>query len=163
MKRDRTRWHDSSNPTTVARGFTWRAMVWVGAVLAFFAVVGGVIWGVKVATSEVKGRGDATRITNDGRNQINSQEWFAGQHGQILAADQKLDQAKAELDAAIGKPAESFARTNYTGLVNRCLDMVNAYNAETKKISRGKWLTPDLPYEINLNDPTTDCKEKTVR
>lgn len=151
-------WYDSDNPGTVARGVTWRGFVWLIVVLAVFGAIGGVTWAIKVATSEVKGAGDVQIITNDAQNRVNSQEWFHGQLAAVKAADAKLADAEAGLTAAVGTADEAWARTNFTGLRNRCLDMVQAYNAETKKVTRGKWLDSTLPYVIDDTDRTTDCK-----
>jgi hypothetical protein len=132
-------------------------LAWVAIAILVIAVIGGVIWGVKVATSDVKGAGDATRITNDGRNRINAQEWFAGQYGQIKSTDRRIGEAATALAKT---PAGEFEKTNYAGLVNRCMEMVGNYNAEANKVSRGKWLdTNVLPFQIDNSDPTTDCKE----
>lgn len=155
----RPAWRDDIREgNAIARSISWRAAIWIVATIIGIGAIGGGIWAVKVATSDVRGAGDATRITNDGRNRINAQEWFHGQYAQIRTADRNLDQA-ARIAAA--KPGDDIAQTNYTGLMNRCVEMVNNYNAEAMKMSRGKWLDPALPFQIDNNDATTDCKENT--
>jgi hypothetical protein len=149
-------WYESPNPSRVARGGSWRIGVWIICAVVFFALLGGAIWGIKVLVSGPKGAGDQEIITNDGRNRINAQEWFQSQYGQILTADRQLDDAAANLAK---NPTGDFEKTNYTGLKNRCVDMVNAYNAEANKVTRGKWMSPDLPEHIDDSDPKTDCKE----
>lgn len=153
-------WYESDSPGRVVRGGSWRVALWIVGVVAFVGLLGAGIWAVKVAVSGPKGAGDATRITNDGRNRVNAQEWFHSQYGQIKTADGNLDQAAANL-AACPTDCEdhAFHLTNYTGLKNRCVDMVNAYNAEAGKVSRGKWLDPALPQQIGNGDSATDCKE----
>lgn len=153
-------WYESENPDRVARSAGWRMGVWIVAAVVFFGLIGIGVWGFKVATSDVKGAGDQTRIINDGRNRVNAQEWFEAQYAQVLTADKNLDEAAANLKAhPVGDANHDFWQTNYTGLKNRCNEMAANYNAETKKVSRGKWLSPDLPYEIDGSDPKTDCKE----
>ena len=142
----------------VARSVGWRAAIWIAVAVAFFGLVGGGIWVFKVATSEVRGAGDATRITNDGQNRVNAQEWFQSQYEQIRSTDRRIVETAAELAA---KPDDDFTKTNYRGLVNRCIEMVGNYNAEANKVSRGKWRDPNLPFQIDDNDSTTDCKEET--
>lgn len=151
-------WHESDNPARVVRGGTWRAGIWIVAVVLFVALIGGLIWGGRVLFSPVKGAGDQELIINDGRNRVNAQEWFAGQYGQILTADRNLDQAAADLAK---NPTGDFEKTNYTGLKNRCVDMVNTYNTEALKVSRGKWISPNLPQQINTTDEATNCLETT--
>lgn len=149
-------WYDSDNPTRVARGFTWRAAVWVIGVVLFVGAIGVGVWYFKVATSDIKGAGDATRQVNTGKNRIASQEAFEALYAQIQAYDRNLDQAAAD---KAEHPGDAFFATNYSGLVKTCNDAVGQYNADARKVSRAKWLTDDLPYEINITDPKTDCKE----
>jgi hypothetical protein len=149
-------WYDSPNPTRVARGFSWRLAIWIVAAVVFFGLISMGIWTFKVSTSEVKGAGDATRRINGGDNRIAAQESFEALYAQIQAYDRNLDQAakdKAE------HPNDSFYATNYSGLVKTCNDAIGQYNADARKVSRAKWLTDDLPYEIDLSNPATDCKE----
>jgi hypothetical protein len=148
--------HDLADANYAGRRAGLSLFAWLAVFLAVIAVIGAVIWGVKVATSDVKGAGDATRITNDGRNRINAQEWFAGQYEQIRSTDQRITVAAEALAA---DPADEIAKTNYTGLINRCLEMVGNYNAEAVKVSRGKWRDPALPYAIDTTDPATDCRK----
>lgn len=149
-------WYESEDPGRVSRAAGWRIGVWIVVGVVFFGLIGVGIWGFQVATSDVKGAGDQTRIVNDGKNRIAAQESFEALYAQIKAYDRNLDQAakdKAE------HPGDPFYATNYSGLVKTCNDAVGQYNADARKVSRAKWLSPDLPYEIDTNDPTTDCKE----
>jgi len=142
-----------------ARSAGWRAAIWVLAIVLFAGAISVGIWAFRVSTSDVKGAGDQTRITNDGRNRVNSQEWFEGMYAQILTADQNLDGAAKNLATASDADQKAFWQTNYTGLQNRCRDMVNQYNAEAHKVSRGQWRSDDLPEQIDTTDPRTDCLE----
>jgi hypothetical protein len=146
----------------VARHAGWRIALWVIAFVALAGAITGGIWAVKVATSDVKGAGDQARIVNDGQNRVNAQEWFHGQYNEIKATDKNLDNLRAEVDAAATAEDKAFARTNLTGTQNRCNQMVSAYNAETQKVSRGKWLDTTLPFAIDGSDPATDCKPSAV-
>jgi len=160
MRTRREPWYDSDNPTTVLRGGTWRGIVWVIALLITAAIIGGAWWAIKVATSDVKGAGDATVQINSGKNRIAAQETFEALYQQILAYDRNLDQAardKAE------HPGDSFFATNYSGLVKICNDAVGQYNADARKVSRAKWLTEDLPFEIDATNPLTDCRESSTQ
>jgi len=156
VRRDREAWYESDNPTRIARGASWRVALWIVGVVLFVGAISAGIWYLKVVTSGVKGAGDQTRIVNDGKNRVAAQEAFEALYQQILAYDRNLDQAakdKAE------HPGDSFYATNYSGLVKQCNDAVGQYNADARKVSRAKWLSPDLPYEIDITKPETDCKE----
>jgi nitrate reductase NapE component len=153
-------WRDDVREgSALTRSIGWRLLIWILVAVAVIGAIGAVIWGVKVATSDVKGAGDATRITNDGRNRVNAQEWFHSQYAQIVAADKNLDEAAANLAKATTSEDKAFYQTNYTGLKNRCNEMVANYNAEANKVSRGKWLDPALPQQIDGFDTKTDCRE----
>lgn len=133
----------------------WRIGAWVIGILVFCGLIFGGTLIVKAAFSEQKGQLDKQIQINDGRNQIASQENFEDLHAAILAHDKNLDVAAA----AVKDDPSAFNKTNYNGLVAMCNEAVAKYNAEARKISRGKWMSPDLPYEINTNDPAYDCKE----
>ncbi len=135
-------------------------LAWLGIVFVVLALLVGAVWYFKVATSGVKGAGDQTRITNDGRNRVNAQEWFAAQFEQIVSTDRRIDQAAADLAK---RPDGDFEKTNYTGLVNSCMRMVGDYNAEANKVSRAQWRDPNLPSRIDNSDPQTDCKETKTK
>lgn len=138
----------------------WRMAIWIVIAVLFFGSIGVGIWWFKVGASDVKGSGDQTRITNDGRNRVNSQEWFEGQYQQIVSSDRRIDEAAAQLKA---DPKDEIAKANLAGLKNRCIEMVGNYNAETRKVSRGQWRSVDLPFTIDDTDPKTDCKETVAR
>jgi hypothetical protein len=152
------KWYDSSNPAKVARGGTWRAMVWVCCILAFASLVGIGVWSFKVVTSDVKGQGDATIQKNAGSNRIAAQERFESLYADLIAADQKID---VFAKAAIADPSNDIAQANLFGTMAYCVQVRNDYNAEARKYSAEQFRSADLPYTIDINDPTTDCKEST--
>jgi len=133
----------------------WRIAAWITGIIVFAALLGGAILLVKALISEQKGALDAEIQINKGTNQIQSQELFQDLHAKILEYDANLDVAAA----AVKRDPSSFNQTNYDGLVMQCNSAVQQYNAETAKISRGKWLSPDLPFTIDQTDPRYDCKE----
>jgi hypothetical protein len=140
----------------VAKHTGWRVAAWIGVAVLFFGALGVGIWYFGVATSDVKGAGDATRKVNSADNRIAAQEHFHTLFNQIKAYDQQLDQAAADKAA---NPGDDFWATNYAGLVKTCIDAQNQYNADALKVTKAKWLDPELPYEIDATNPATDCKE----
>lgn len=133
-----------------------RVVLYLFVFVAVAGVIAAVTWGVRVATSDVKGAGDAAIKINSGANRIAAQEAFEALYAQIQAYDKNLDQAATDKAAY---PNDPFWAANYSGLVKTCNDAVLQYNADARKVSREKWLTDDLPYEIDQNDPRFDCKE----
>lgn len=149
------KWYDSDNPSTVVRGGTWRAMIWVLSIIAFFVIIGLLSWGFKVFTAPVKGQGDAYREQQSSTNRIASQARFEDLYQEILQSDAKLAPAKAALDV---NPKDPIKSTEYTGLMNYCLDVVGDYNAEARKYLAKDFRAIDLPPQIDPLDPATDCK-----
>ncbi len=149
-------WYDSDNPTTVVRGASWRAGIWIACALALIAVLGAAWWGVRVATSGVKGAGDTVAQNNSATNRIYSQQHFEDLYAEVTSDDQKLDQAAADKAA---HPGDDFYATNYTGLLNQCISARNQYNADANKVLQRDWLTPDLPRQLDPTDSRFDCKE----
>ncbi|MFC0504256.1 hypothetical protein [Micromonospora costi] len=154
FERTRQARREVADGAAVGMSAGWRIGIAVLVVLAVGAAIAIGSWYFRVATSGVKGAGDATRITNDGQNRVNAQEWFAGMYQEIRSTDRRIDEAYAEVSR---KPTE-INQENYRGLVNRCIDMVGDYNAEAQKVSRGQWRDPSLPAQIDDTDPTTDCR-----
>ena len=148
-------WYESDDPSRVARGAGWRLGVGYLAILVAVLVVGALLWGVKVVTSDVRGQGNAVRQKNDANNRIGAQARFEDLYADIQAADRRLDvlaqQAKAN-------PRDNVARTNYAGAVNYCIDVVSDYNAEARKYLARDFRSFDLPSQIDSVDPATDCK-----
>lgn len=135
----------------------WRAVLVTVAVLVVCGGLSWAGWAIKVATSEVKGAGDAQIKINDANNRLQSQALFEDLYRKIQEYDKNLDVAYL---AKKDNPS-SFNKTNYDGLVMTCNAAVQEYNAEARKTVRAKWLSPDLPYEIDQADPRFDCKEST--
>lgn len=151
-------WYESENPGRVARGAGWRLFVGVVCFLLAVAVIGVAVWVFRVATADVKGRGDTTIKVNDVDNRLFAQGNFLDLYNEIKASDRKIDQAAADKAA---HPGDAFFATTYTGLKAHCEDTVAQYDAAARKISQAKFRDEDLPAQIDTSDPTTDCQEKT--
>jgi hypothetical protein len=149
-------WYESDNPSRVVRGAGWRIGVWVIVIIAFTGLIGGGMWLFKVATADVKGRGDTTIKINDVDNRLFAQGNFHDLYNEIKASDRKLDQAAADKAA---HPDDAFFATVYTGLKAHCEDTVAQYNAAANKISQAKFRDEQLPAQIDRTNPDTDCQE----
>lgn len=124
-------------------------------VVLFFIVTPLAVWGFRVATSDVKGQGDSIITKNSSTNRISAQERFEDLYADIKATDAKIGPAKQAMKA---DPDSQVAQTNYTGLVNYCLDVVGDYNAEARKYTSADFRSIDLPAQISDVDSATDCK-----
>jgi hypothetical protein len=149
-------WYESDNPDRIARAAGWRLGTWVIVILVFVAVIGGGTWIFKVATADVKGRGDTVIKVNEVDNRLFAQGNFLDLYNEIKASDRKLDQAAADKAA---HPGDAFFATVYTGLKAHCEDTVAQYNAAAQKISQAKFRDEQLPPQIDRSNPDTDCQE----
>jgi len=152
-------WYRSDDPSTVVRGATWRGLVWVLAVSAVVAVVSVAAWGFGVATSDVKGRGDAERTVNDADNRLAQQAYFEQTYADVRAADRKLT---ALAQDAAAHPSDAEARTRLVGAENYCQGLVGDYEAAARKQSAARFRAADLPAQIDQEDAATDCRPAPV-
>lgn len=123
-------------------------------VIATLIIVPLGAWGFKVATSDIKGQGDAIVNKNDAINRVNKQELFEDLYAEIKAADAKIAPAQTAVDA----DPTTVNTTNLTGLTNYCIDVVADYNAEARKFSAEDFRAIDLPAQVDGIDAATDCK-----
>lgn len=148
----------------------WGAFWLVVVVIALLSAGG---WAFKVATSDVKGKGDTIVRQNDADNRIQAQAFFEDTYAAVKKFDQQLNDAnkalvewKANNPAPTGQSSAELElykqqlnnkQTTVTGIQQQCRNSVAAYNAEARKTIRSKWRSQDLPYEIGSTDATTDC------
>lgn len=122
--------------------------------LAVIILVPLAVWGFRVATSDIKGQGDAVIQKNDATNRINKQEMFEQMYANVKASDDKIQIAS---DAVKTDPSYTN-KTNLTGATSFCVQAVQDYNAEARKYSAADFRSTDLPAQIDEFDPQTDCK-----
>lgn len=155
-----TKWYESENPGTVARGGAWRLGVWIVVIILFCMVVGALIWGIRVATSDVKGQGDAITTKNSGTNRIRAQEEFVQKYNDVVASDRRIDQMGSALAQ---NPDSQIAQTNLNGAINNCINLVGDYNALVEKYTSADFIPEGYPTQIDNLSPDTDCKETETR
>lgn len=127
--------------------------LWIAIAFIFFALLGGGIWGFKVLTSDVKGKGNSVIIKNDARNRIQAQEEYVRLMNEVKRADRQLDiLSQMQKDSPL-------ANTRYVGGVSYCMSVVSDYNALGDKYRSADFIPPGYPKVISDLDPTTDCKE----
>lgn len=121
-------------------------------------VIGGLIsagiWFVGVATSGVKGQGDAVKINNSAENWTQKQAFFEDKYQAAKTADAKIALFQKAVDA---DPKDRTAKDNLQGITSQCMNYVAEYNAESRKFLSQDWKSVDLPTELG-NSITTDCK-----
>ncbi len=131
-------------------------LAWLGIFILVVALIGGVIWGVKVAVSDVEGQGDATRQTNSAANRLQAQAKYAQLHEGIKAADANLDTFADTYRLS----ATEKNLTDLTGAQAICRKDVAEYNAMATNVLTAKWIPAELPSRVG-DDQATDCKPST--
>lgn len=141
----------------------WQANMWMGFftkwwVILIIVVCGFAIgvWTFNVATSGVKGQGDAQIEKNSAENWVQAQADFHKYYEGILADDRKIDDAAAQLKS---NPDDQVIQTNLTGLKNHCQDLVATYNTKAQSFLAKDFRDAGLPAQIDLNNSSTNCKE----
>lgn len=151
-----SKWYDNDDPTAVARSGAWRIGVGIILVIGFTALIGVAIWGIRVATSDAAGKGNAVILKNNEVNRIAQQEQFEQLYADVKAADLKIDVAAAALATS---PLDKTLLTNYNGTINFCIQVSADYDALARKYSAEDFRSVDLPESIDRYDSSTDCKE----
>lgn len=146
-----------AKPTRTTVKWVVRGWVIVALVLALGLTTSAVIWGLRVGTSDVKGRGDAEIAKNDVRNRIRAQEGFEKLFADIQAADRNLTTTAAALRA---KPnGDVKLETELLGQKHYCAGLVADYDAKARSFTQQDFRAADLPAKIDTSDGTTDCEE----
>lgn len=143
-------------PTRTAAKGVVHAWIVVLIVIALAVVTGAILWFGRVATSDVKGRGDAEIIKNEARNRIRAQEGFWDKLVAVEVADKNLT---LTAEALIKQPDSVKLQTELTGQKMICNDAVGAYNAAARKFTQQDYRDADMPEQVDQTDPAYDCKE----
>lgn len=149
-------WRDTRREMNRAGRF---GLGWFIVIVIIVIVIGIAGWGFKVLLSEPKGRGDALVEKNSAENWVKAQKEFNDRYQDILATDRKITVAKEAWDT---DQNNAVLQTNYNGLKNYCETAVGEYNSLARSYLAEDFRDADLPPEIDLNDPNTDCKENVA-
>jgi hypothetical protein len=125
--------------TAKGLGVGWILLI---ALLVIGGVTSAVIWGIGVATSGVKGAGDAVKINNSAENRIEKQEKFEKLFAGVEANKEKVALHKGIVEA---NPDDKTAKQTLAGVQSACISSVNQYNAEARKVTSMDWKAADLP------------------
>jgi len=149
-------WYESNNPDRVSGALAARGVIWVTGIAIVVMLLSGLVWGIRVVTSDVRGQGDALSRKNSGTNRIAAQERFEDMYQDVLAADRRID---VLADALKASPKSHVAQINLTGAITYCIEVAADYDAEARKYTAADFRAIDLPEQIDALDPATDCKE----
>lgn len=121
-------------------------------------VLSGIGWGIHVATSEVRGKGDAYAKKNSADNWTQAQKEFNAKFQEIKALDKNVNQAYVALQRT---PEDQRRQIEYDGNVRNCNLAVADYNTLARSYLSEQFRDADLPAQIDDSDPETDCKENS--
>ena len=150
-----------------------RVKIVFAAFVAVVIIAPVTIWGVSVATSDAKGKGNVEIERNSAENRIRSQAFFEQSYEDVQKFDLQIgDAQKAYNDFVTNNPKPSAddlvaaqiygqqlnsRQVTLTGLHQQCQNTVANYDAEARKTLAAEWRSNELPYQID-GSPETDCK-----
>jgi hypothetical protein len=126
-------------------GAGWLLLI---AILVIGGVTSAVIWGIGVATSNIKGAGDLEKINNSAENRRNKQEQFEKLYAAVETNKGLVAQHKANVEA---NPNDQTAKQTFEGVKSLCINSVNKYNAEARKVTSMDWKAADLPESLTTH------------
>lgn len=116
-------------------------MLWLVGLLLLFGAIAAGLWAFGVFTADIKGRGELVKTNKSAVNRIGKQEMFEQLYADINGYPPKI---KVQREAVKADPSE-ITRTNLVGLQQQCIDTVQQYNAEARKVTSRDWRSADLP------------------
>lgn len=151
-----------AKPVRTSISASARVAIVLTVVIVLALAIGGLIWGLRVGTSDVKGQGDAVITKNEAGNRIRAQEGFEQKFANIKSADQNIN---VTAEALKSDPDSLKLKTELLGQKQACNALVGAYNAASRKFTQADFRAADLPFELNVDAattmPETDCKENS--
>lgn len=151
-----------------------RVKIVIAAFVAVVIIAPVAIWGVRVATSDAKGKGNVEIERNSAENRVRAQAFFEQAYQDIKKFDVQVADAQKAYDNFIAtnpKPTAddvvaaqiytqqlNSSQVTLTGLQQQCQNTVADYNAEARKTLAAEWRSKELPYQIDGTSPATDCR-----
>jgi hypothetical protein len=130
-------------------------------VILGFMAIGAVIWGVSVATSDVRGQGDAQMQINSGTNRIDQYTHFwtldkdiRAESANIATAKQQLADFNKSMPISKDEPfniseQRTSLQNNYNGPLQLCRANVAQYNNDSKAYTSAKFKDSQLPWSYD--------------
>lgn len=121
-------------------------IVWWIILLVVALIIGIAGWAFTVATSEVKGQGDAVIQRNSAENWLAAQKRFEDNYADIDATIVKIEQARPRITDGSATEEE---RIRFDGLRSYCASVVADYNADARDFLQEEFRAADLPSSIS--------------
>ena len=118
--------------------------------LGVWLALASAVWGLRVATAGIYGRGEARVRIESSTNRIEKQQLFEQLWADIRRYDEQI--AIVAADATSSHQAD-----NLLGLKLICITAVEQYNAEARFVSSEQFRAADLPEQISAS---AHCKER---
>ena len=132
-----------------------RVLGWSLTTIVVVILVMVALFALTVAWAPWKGQGEAIKTRESGTNRIRAQEEYVQTYNDLLAADRRVDvmwHARRDDPTQVNK-------TNYTGAVNFCIQLIADYDALGDKYTSADFRPEGYPARVDQLSKTTDCKE----
>jgi len=156
-------WTDQDDPDKLTVSFGWRLFVGIAVACLFLFTLGGILWMLKVGSSDIRGRGDAYTQKTSGANRVFAQEQFERLFAEVRASDQKITIARLALAEWQARHPEGCRpplpcegdrlSTDMRGMQNYCLSIRAQYEAEARSYTKEQFRAGDLPARLSEADP----------
>lgn len=137
------------------KGFNaWKAFMWiiiaVLVITILWVAVATSVWGLRVATAGIYGRGEAIREIQSVEFRLEAYQYFFSQYASIKGLEGKID----ELTVQLGQMEPGTREYNYTlsslaGVKGLRHEAIQKYNADAQRnYTQGQFRDKDLPFQI---------------
>lgn len=119
--------------------------LWLIGIIVLGLIVGGVVFAINVATSNARGAGGVVLENNSTKNRIEKQEKFEDLYAKV---EFNKGLVKQYSETVAKDASNNTAKINLDGAKSACNASVQAYNAESRKITSADWKAYDLPHTL---------------
>jgi hypothetical protein len=127
--------------------------------VTLWLVLASSVWGLRVATAGLYGRGEARIQIQSAASRITNYELFFNRCAAVQAAEARTEELESQL-ALQEEDSRSWniTLTSLTGIRSQRAESIAQYNADAAKdYTRGQFRDSDLPYTLILEEENTRC------
>jgi hypothetical protein len=140
-----------------------KVAAWIVGIFVLCWVLGAAVFGVRVMTANLVGRGEAHIQIQSAGSRISAYNHFFDLCASVQQAEAGIDQQTALADKATTADDKARAETNIAALQMTRANGIYQYNADAaKNYTVGQFKDSDLPWELSdkqykAGDPHSQC------
>lgn len=132
----------------------WKGFGIFVLILALWVGVASAIWGVRVATAGLVGRGEAHLKIQSAEFRLEAYQYFFNQCASVQGLEGKIDELTAQLNQLTpGTREHNYTLSSLTGTRGLRREAIAKYNQDSlKDYTEGQFRDRDLPYQLANNE-----------